>query len=128
MAEKLEAKICFEAIGGEMTGKILKNMPKNSTVHLYGVLALEPTLSKIEAGDTLFNNKTITGFLLPNWLETKSIFGKIGAMRRLQKLLKSELKSEIAKEYPLDQFKEGLEYYMANMTKGKVLIKPWKTE
>jgi len=51
-----------------MTGKILKNMPKNSIVELYGVLAYDPHLNKIDAGDTLFNNKSIKGFMLPTWL------------------------------------------------------------
>lgn len=83
LAAELHADYCFEAIGGETSGKILKNMPKNSILELYGVLAMDPHLSKIDAGDLLFNNKTVKGFLLPNWLEDKSLLGKLGVMRRL---------------------------------------------
>lgn len=32
MAHELQATLCFDAIGGTMTGKILYNMPKNSTI------------------------------------------------------------------------------------------------
>lgn len=102
-------------------------MPKKSIVELYGVLALEPTLSKIEAGDLLFNHKTVRGFLLPNWLEDKSLLGKLGIIRRLGKMLKQELQSHVSQEFGLEQFKEAIETYMSSMTKGKVLIKPWKT-
>jgi NADPH:quinone reductase-like Zn-dependent oxidoreductase len=110
-----------------MTGKILKNMPKNSIVELYGILAYDPYLNKIDAGDTLFNNKTVKGFMLPTWLKEKSLIGKMGLIRKLQKLLKHELKSQIAQEFSLEQFKEAIEAYKSGMTKGKVLIKPWKT-
>lgn len=127
LSHELHADYCFEAIGGEMTGKIIKNMPKKSIVELYGVLALEPTLSKIEAGDLLFNHKTVRGFLLPNWLEDKSLLGKLGIIRRLGKMLKQELQSHVSQEFGLEQFKEAIETYMSSMTKGKVLIKPWKT-
>ena len=56
----------------------------------------------------LFNHKTIKGFLLPNWLDDKSLLGKLGVLRRLQNLLKKELKSQIAQEYSLEQFKEAI--------------------
>lgn len=80
-------------------------MPRKSIIELYGVLALEPTLSKIDAGDLLFNNKTVKGFLLPNWLEDKSLLGKLGIIRKLGKLIKHELQSQVAQEFGLDQFK-----------------------
>jgi len=32
MAHDLDATLCFDAIGGSMTGRILLNMPKNSTI------------------------------------------------------------------------------------------------
>lgn len=88
-----------------MTGKVLKNMPKKSIIELYGVLALDPNLSKIDAGDLLFNGKSVRGFLLPHWLEEKSIFGKLGAIRKLGKLLKQELQSHVSQEFGLEQFK-----------------------
>ena len=127
LAAELHADYCFEAIGGEFTGKILKNMPKNSIIEVYGVLSQQPTLEHIDAADMLFNHKCVKGFLLPNWLDDKSLLGKLGVMRRLQKLLTKELKSQVAQEYSLEQFKEAIEGYMAGMTKGKVLIKPWKS-
>lgn len=35
----MQAKTCFEAIGGEFTGLVAKNMPKNSTITIYGCLS-----------------------------------------------------------------------------------------
>lgn len=71
-----------------MTGKILRNMPKNAIVEIYGALSQSPTLSQIDTGDMLFNAKCIKGFLLPNWLDEKSLLGKLSVLRRLQNHLK----------------------------------------
>lgn len=35
-ASKLDARIAFDAISGEMTGKILSSMPPLSTIYVYG--------------------------------------------------------------------------------------------
>ena len=43
----MNATVCFDAIGGEMTGKILRVMPKDRTIYVYGVLSLSPTLGDI---------------------------------------------------------------------------------
>ena len=40
-------------------------------------------------------------------------------------MIKDNLKSKIAKEVPLDHFGKGLAYYLKNMSKGKVVFKPW---
>ncbi len=41
----------------------------------------------------------------------------------LSKLLKGSLRTEISREYTLENFDEGVKYYMENMSKGKVLIR-----
>jgi len=37
----MNALICYDAIGGNATGTILKNMPKKSTLYIYGLLSGE---------------------------------------------------------------------------------------
>lgn len=68
LAAKLDAKVCYDAIGGAATAQILKKMPKKSTIHVYGLLSGE-SLRDIDVGDLLYSHKTITGLFLPNWLE-----------------------------------------------------------
>lgn len=58
-------------------------------------------------------------------LKDLGLFSKLKLIKKLSNLLGNELKSSIAKEVSLDKFDEGLEYYMSNMTEGKVLVKPW---
>jgi len=48
----MNAKICFDAVGGELTGIILDNMPNGSTVYVYGILSMKPC--QVGAGDLIF--------------------------------------------------------------------------
>lgn len=100
LAEKLHAKICYDAIGGHSTNVILKCMPKFSTLYIYGGLSGE-NIQNIDLADTLYNHKTITGLFLPNWLQEKGTFKMLPAFYKLRKLLLREFKSEIAKECSL---------------------------
>lgn len=67
----MECRTCFEAIGGEFTGIVARNMPKNSIITIYGCLS-HKNISDLSVMDLLANNKTINAFLLPIWLKTKS--------------------------------------------------------
>jgi NADPH:quinone reductase len=42
LTKKLRATVCFEAIGGSMTGLIMSKLPSNSTCILYGALSEQP--------------------------------------------------------------------------------------
>lgn len=35
------------------------------------------------------------------------------------------MKTVVAKKYKLEQFEEGLQFYLKNMSEGKVLFEPW---
>ncbi len=89
-------KLFFDAIGGQTTGQILKLMPKNSTAYVYGCLSKDVNCS-VDTIDMLYNDKTLKGFFLPNWLESKGMVKLLPTMYKLRKLLKKELTSTISK-------------------------------
>jgi len=122
-AEELNATCLFEAISGDITQKLVRALPRNSTCYIYGKLAKEE-LGKIDFHEFLTNNKSIKPFFLPNWLKEQWFFTKIGVVRQVQNLLRDELKPEISKKFPVDQVNEALAYYTSHMTEGKVLITP----
>lgn len=65
------ARTCYEAIGGDFTAVVVRNMPKNSVITVYGCLS-QKNISGIEVMDLLANNKTINSFMLTDWLHTKN--------------------------------------------------------
>lgn len=59
---------------------------------------------------------------MPNWLETKSLWGKISIVKHAKSLLQTDLSSVVNKTFGLHQITEAIEFYKANQTAGKVLL------
>jgi len=127
VAEKEGATVCFESIVGDMTGKILKNMPENSTVHIYGALS-DLTINKLGVSEFIFQGKSVTGFWLGPYIQ--QVFKREGGAEVFQKtrkevldLLPNLLSSPIMKVFDLEKIDEALEFNDKNSSKGKTLLK-----
>ena len=75
-----------------MTGRVLNCMPKKSTVYIYGILD-GPQVKNVDIKNFIYNDATVCGFFLPNWMEKKGTLKMIPKLYKLRKLLKNELKS-----------------------------------
>ncbi len=122
LCHKLGATICFEAVAGELSARVLRAMPKRSRMLVYGALSLDAVHA--DPGSLIFEGKTIEGFWLSAWLANKSLLGRAGLAGQIQKLLAEELKSPVRGRYPLTEVPRALSDYGANMTAGKPLIVP----
>jgi len=124
LAAELDARIAFDAAGGEQSGHLLACMPEDSTLYLYGALAGR-TLSEIPASDVIFKKKSIRGFNMNEWKAelSQEEFKKIS--KHLQELVISgELKTDIQGEFPLEDYEKALMQYIRSMSGGKILLKP----
>ena len=45
-------------------------------------------------------------------------------VRNLKQLLRTNLRTIIAKEFSIEEFRPAVSYYLKNMSEGKVLIRP----
>jgi len=124
LSKRLGATIAFEAIAGDMTGTLINPMPRGSTVYLYGALSEEPC-GGIDPVEVIFNDKSIHGFYLGNWLRKRGLIGILRAALRVQNLLISgRIETKVQRRLKLDEVVDGLRQYVQNMTDGKVLITP----
>lgn len=123
LAENYKATVCFDAIGGEITWQITKNMPKHSTTYVYGLLS-QSRNGNYDPVEMLSKDRTIKGFMMPDWLKTKSLVSKARIMWRVKSEINSDLKSDISGQFPLDQVTEALDFYKNNATKGKNIFRP----
>lgn len=124
MANSLDARMAFDAVGGEQSGFIVQAMPGNSALYLYGALGAS-TLSEIPATDIIFRKKTIQGFNMNEWKNKldRNLFEKISA--ELQQLfLSGTLKTRIRHSYRLDEHGTALMQYIRNMSDGKIIFRP----
>ncbi|CAD8205511.1 unnamed protein product [Paramecium octaurelia] len=121
---QLNVSLFFDAIGGEITGKIFKLLPSGSATFIYGMLS--GTNFEVDAKEVLLRGKIIKNFSL---LTTKHAFNPFShkeALSKLYELLETQLQTHYHKQYTLDQINEALEDQKQNGSIGKVLIRPNK--
>lgn len=118
----LGATVCFDAIGGDLTGTVLSALPDGSTLFQYGLLGGSTTT--INADDLVFRRKRITGFWASDWVKTQSIFELLSLQGSMKKSVGSQIQTEISQTFSLCQTVDAIQQYAANMTSGKVLLLP----
>jgi NADPH:quinone reductase-like Zn-dependent oxidoreductase len=116
----LDARVAFDAVGGQMTDKVLRAMPNGSRVIVYGGLSGEPTTIGVD--QFVFRDKHVDGFWLSTWMRAAP--AEVGSAWREVQASHADFKSEVRARYPLDQFGDALKVYEAQMSGGKVLITP----
>jgi len=118
----LGATIAFDAISGEMSGRVLRAQPQGSRLLIYG--ALSESAAQLPPPSLIFEAKRVEGLWLSAWMRQRNILSQLSIARRIQGMVGSDLKSEIQARRPLEEAVRGLEEYAANMTAGKVLLMP----
>jgi NADPH2:quinone reductase len=122
LCQRLGATIGFDAVAGEVSGRVLRAQPRGARLLVYGALSLQA--AQADPGSLIFEQKHLEGFLITAWLRKRNMLGQLGIARQVQKLLASDLRTEIRARYCLEEVAHALREYAANMTSGKVLLTP----
>jgi len=123
----LNCKHILECIGGEVFGKLVSEMPNKTQVILYGNLS-RAKVCEFEPFALFTKDIQIRGFLLNVWLESKNLLKIVNIIRKVKKMIRQNLSTEINKEFDLKDFKEAIEFYEKDMSRGKIILKPWGIE
>lgn len=118
IAAEVQATIAFEGIGGEISGKILNALPPKSQFLIYG--GQESSDLRISAG-SLFEGKVVRAFTVTWYLGDPKVNQELAQV--IQKKLKTTLKTDISRIFGFEEVKEAIEFFQANASKGKVLLK-----
>src|SRR6185436_15374307 len=120
LSDRLRATAAFEAIAGDMTGRVINAMPARSTVYVYGGLS-EEACGNIDPIGLIFQEKTVTGFYLGKWLKRRGALGILRDAGRVQRMIiDGRIGTVIQRRVTLDDVVDGLNQYVKNMTDGKV--------
>jgi NADPH2:quinone reductase len=122
VCQQYQARIAFDAVAGSLTSELLKAMPSHSKVIVFGGLSYQP--AQAEPGQLIFEGKSIEGFWLTSWFSEKNFLQNLMNWQRAQKLILSDLKTEIRKQYPLTEAINAIKEYQNQMTGGKILLRP----
>jgi NADPH2:quinone reductase len=124
LAFQLDARLAFDAVGSELTGKIFNAMPADAELVAYGGLSTK-AVSGIDSMDLIFKDKIISGFNLPEWREQMDddFFEQVS--HEMQQLfITGKYQTKIQGSIGFDEIGDGLIAYLRNLSKGKILIKP----
>lgn len=118
----LTPTVCLECIGGDTVGEMLQFMGLNATCIVYGLLSEQPA-GNISIYRFLGLNQTLESFFLPHYLAKVPIEKRKEFATQSELLCTSTLKTHVNARFGFHQIKEALEFYHANQTAGKVLLK-----
>ena len=122
LTKTLNVRICFDAVAGELTGRLLHLMPRGSRMIVYGGLSMQPV--SIGVDDLIFRHKQVEGFWLSTWMPTLAPSHLLSIWQEEQAHIADTFKTEVRARYPIDHVAEALADYSAQMSGGKVLITP----
>jgi NADPH:quinone reductase-like Zn-dependent oxidoreductase len=122
LTHTLRATLLLDAIAGESTGQLAAAAPYGSKILLYGALSGQP--ARVEAWHFLSEAKRLEGFHLANWLQQKNLAATFSLAMQVQRLLSSDLQSQVQRRFPISQAQEAVTWYSTNMSTGKVLLIP----
>lgn len=122
---RLNATWAADAVGGDMTGWLATGLPRGSTIAVYGALAGTP--ARIEPGDLIFRDQTVTGYWLSQEFRDRSPLGLLRIARGLRaasRLLATDLRSVAQAHVSLDEAPQRLSDLLRSTSAGKIYITP----
>ncbi|HEV3468275.1 MAG TPA: zinc-binding dehydrogenase [Pyrinomonadaceae bacterium] len=122
LCARLRATVAFEAVAGELTGRVLRAMPEGGRAVVYGALSQAGCV--VDPRSLIFESKRVEGFWLSQWLLGRNALRRILVAGKVQRLLAGELKTEVRARLPLERAAEGLRRYQREMTGGKIILVP----
>ena len=125
--KRYRCRLALDAVGGDMTFRLVEALPANSTVLLYGGLAGKA--AAVHPGTMIFRQSTVRGFWLTRWLGKRSLPEMLWITRQVSKGLSDTFATErVAAILPLDEATDAPARYASQMSAGKVLIAPGEAD
>ncbi len=124
LTSELHPAMAFDAVAGELAGKMLNVMPSGAKLVTYGALSGE-TIAGIDPMGIIFQRKSVMGFNLNEWLAgmSREKFNEI--TNSIQDMvIAGEITTMVQGTFQLDQVVQGLRAYIKSMSEGKIIFTP----
>lgn len=117
----LRCRMAFDAVGGDLTGRLAEAMGRGSEILIYGALDMKPV--RIHPGTMIFKGHTVRGFWLSQWLTARSFPEQLLMARQVTKALAGGFaETRVASVRDLGDGAAALRDYADAMSAGKVLL------
>jgi len=123
LASKLKATILFDSVCGPQFHDLAEALPSGSSVVIYGSLSPDEYV-QFNPKKLLANDIHISGFYLGAQAKKNGLVKNLMKLRKVSRLMSSDMKINIHGRFPLERASEAIETYLAGMSAGKVLLIP----
>jgi len=120
LAKDLQVSIAYDAVGGELGTTIMECLPANCSFISYAKLSEENIT--VNPRTILQKNLNVEGFYLGTYTKSLPILEVLSMTKNAQKLISSQAKPIINKEFKLTEAQQAVEHYKENMSAGKVVL------
>lgn len=122
ISKDLKATILFDSVCSPQLIKMIDVLQAGSTVIIYGNLSGEEQIM-VNPRSLIDKDIKISGFYLANRAKENGLIKNIMNLRKVSRLMSSDLKIKIQGTFPLSKAQEAVDTYLGNMSGGKVLLK-----
>jgi NADPH:quinone reductase-like Zn-dependent oxidoreductase len=119
---KHKIRLAFDAVGGELSARVTSAMPRGSKMIVYG--ALSGDNCQMNPHSLIFEGKRMEGFWVSDWIKTIGFLSKLKMAAGVQKLLATDLSTQVQARFPLEKVQEAIALYKEKRSEGKVLLIP----
>lgn len=123
IAYNLEATCLLEQNLDVLPKTILGSLPEGSVCYVYEDFD-EEKHNQIDLMDVYMNNKSIKKLYFWSWFHEQSWFTRLSVVSQVRNLLRALPKSQVAKEFHIDEVNEAIKYHAEHPYDGVVLLKP----
>jgi NADPH2:quinone reductase len=120
LCERLAVRFAFDAVAGDSTEQLARAIGVGGRILVYGMLSRSPC--RIDPNVLVFRRLRVDGFTMYAWLEQTSTFGKLRTLRKAQRRLADDLRSEIQATKSLGEHGEAIALARGATSDGKVLF------
>jgi NADPH2:quinone reductase len=125
LSDEIKPSIYLTCLGGFFPESVFSRLPPRSTMVCIGNMNNEK-LGGFASTDFIFQDKSITGFQLFNYLKSLSKEEHLAHINSVMENISKDgaCCTDINKEFSFNEFEEALKEYQTNMSKGKIVLKP----
>ncbi len=115
-------KFALDPIAGSLAFDMIQCLGINGKLLVYGTLTSQAL--NFSSRDLMTPLSSVQGFFLTNWIGSQSLLKKLSLTRKVASLVNSgELKSQIHKVFPLENYRDAIAEVHKINNQGKILLK-----
>jgi NADPH:quinone reductase len=122
VCRQLKPPLAFDAVGGDLSGMMLRCLPNHAALIVYGGLDGMP--AAVDVDQVIFRGKTVSGFWLPVWMNAQTADSMAAAWQAVTTMFGADAARQptVRRLFPLEYYETAISMAQSGTSAGKVLF------